>query len=203
MKVWNLQERMLLKLATDSNLFEASQPITTIGTLSGIGNLIWRPGHNQLATIGLSTDFDIHVWSLSKPFIPLASVEYHTDICKDFCFTCPTVGGSHGSDFFNIVSCGIDGRVAQFDLRRNVTFPYKKLKSSSISWNAAGNVGVVYEAVNRTLTPTSTDGSSRRSRHRRNLSDSFVWTPGNTPKAECTLFYFSSLIFKTDLLTVS
>jgi WD40 repeat protein len=140
--------------------------VTTIGTLSSIGNMIWRPGFNQLATVGTSNDFDVHVWSLAKPYIPLASVEFHTDICKGICFT----NIEEKSQY--LVSCGMDGRVAQFDLRRNVTFPYKKLRSSSLSWNAAGSVGIVYEEINRSASPNSSDLTpARRGRHRRNLSD--------------------------------
>lgn len=187
-KVWNLQDGMIYQIYPC--WYPESQPITTIGTLSGIGNITWRPGYNQLATVGLSNDFDIHIWSLNKPYIPLASVEFHTDVCKDFCFnTFPGSGAHDDNKFQHIVSCSTDGRVAQFDLRKSVTFPYKKLKSTSISWNPVGNVGVVFESVNRTVSPTSEDGgSSRRRGHRRNLSDSsFVWSPGSTPKTECTL----------------
>jgi len=137
-----------------------NQPVSVIQTLAGVGDFIWRPQYNQIASVSATSDFNIHIWGLSSPFIPLGSISYHTDICTGLCFQ----SGSH-----YLVSCSEDGRIARFDLANHVKFHYKTLRGTALAWSVNDELAFVHENVNRSITPAMRDGSQFLRDHRRSV----------------------------------
>lgn len=111
-------------------------PIACLNTPVGVGNLIWRPRTSQILSVGIGSNFDMLLWNLSSPGVPLASIEKHSDVCKGICFA-----GSNNV----IVSCGMDGHLFRSDLLTDSSFPHRKLRMASVSWNVQGDVVTAME----------------------------------------------------------
>ncbi|KAI8924313.1 hypothetical protein BC831DRAFT_505563, partial [Entophlyctis helioformis] len=60
---------------------ESRKPLHTVQTIAPVSRLGWRPGFDlQIASCAMSTDFRVHIWDVSRPFVPQFSLEEHTNI---------------------------------------------------------------------------------------------------------------------------
>ncbi|KAJ1336842.1 hypothetical protein BSLG_006945 [Batrachochytrium salamandrivorans] len=67
---------------------ESRKAVYNIPTSAPVSRLKWRPGFdNQIASCALSSDNRIHVWDVSRPFVPVVSIEEHANVATDkrFC----------------------------------------------------------------------------------------------------------------------
>eukprot|EP01113_Clastostelium_recurvatum_P037956 TRINITY_DN5607_c0_g1_i1.p1 TRINITY_DN5607_c0_g1~~TRINITY_DN5607_c0_g1_i1.p1 ORF type:complete len:829 (-),score=148.05 TRINITY_DN5607_c0_g1_i1:31-2517(-) len=120
------------------DLNDLTNPVATIGAISGVSRIRWRPGYNQLATCASLTDTNVQVWDLSRPYIPIASLPMHRDVATGLVWL--------GSD--TVLSCSKDSTVAMQHMRTAYR-PYKHIRTGGIAWNPRGELASVNDVINR------------------------------------------------------
>ena len=64
---------------------QSKLPQHTIQTISSVTRVQWRPSHpNHIASSANLIDFDVHVWNIQFPYIPLSSFKGHRDAALGF-----------------------------------------------------------------------------------------------------------------------
>eukprot|EP01128_Nolandella_sp_AFSM9_P009468 TRINITY_DN6069_c0_g1_i1.p1 TRINITY_DN6069_c0_g1~~TRINITY_DN6069_c0_g1_i1.p1 ORF type:complete len:534 (+),score=35.48 TRINITY_DN6069_c0_g1_i1:80-1681(+) len=121
-------------------------PTTTIQTLAvGVGRVSWRPGYtSQLASVASLTDFDIHIWDVDSPYVPLGTLGVHSNVVSGIQWH---LGGSH------LVSCGKDGMLIRHNVETTSKHPYADLPSTALAWSPTGGVAHTFAKIDRTISP--------------------------------------------------
>ncbi|KAJ1336641.1 hypothetical protein BSLG_006960 [Batrachochytrium salamandrivorans] len=127
---------------------ESRKAVYNIPTSAPVSRLKWRPGFdNQIASCALSSDNRIHVWDVSRPFVPVVSIEEHANVATDKRFCVQDI--QHGYS------------------------PAALLSSSTHSWNVLGSMtfavdspfmdskDATHHSAHQTHTPPS-DGVEKR-----------------------------------------
>ena len=76
-KVWDVSDQAARR--PSENLKETY----LINTVSAVNRIKWRPGHPEQLTTTSSVQGDnmIHLWNVRHPFLPLATLDGHDDVC--------------------------------------------------------------------------------------------------------------------------
>ncbi|KAK9700726.1 SEA (Seh1-associated) complex subunit [Basidiobolus ranarum] len=114
---------------------DGRKPQAYVQTIASVARVQWRPGHEyQVASCSLNTDNRIVVQDIRRPFIPKFFLDDHENVTTGFLW--------RGSDV--IWSCSKDRNFVRHDVR-NAVQPLDLLSTSSLGWNAYGDVAFTTE----------------------------------------------------------
>ncbi|KYR02676.1 WD40 repeat-containing protein [Tieghemostelium lacteum] len=116
-----------------------NQPLNNISTISSVSRVKWRPGYKwNIASCSSIVDFEIHLWDVKKPYIPLASFNEHRDVPTALLWQNPN----------NLISCGKDGYVLISSIN-DAYLPYKHIRTTGVSWSVHNDLAIVNDKINR------------------------------------------------------
>ncbi len=127
---------------------ENRRPAYFIQTIASVSRVMWRPGYSsQIAATSLSSDFRIHIWDYTKPFIPQLSLEVHENT--------PTSILWNGSDY--LWSCSKDETFVQNFMDEAYSFN-NLFSCHSSSWNPFGELA--FTTMTKANSPLESRSSS-------------------------------------------
>ncbi|OAJ44925.1 hypothetical protein BDEG_28105 [Batrachochytrium dendrobatidis JEL423] len=117
---------------------ENRKAIHNIPTSAPVSRLKWRPGFStQLASCALSADNRVHIWDISRSFVPLVSIEEHANITTGFLWSNP----------YTLWTCSKDKRFCVQDIQHGYK-PSTLLTTSAHAWNVHGNMAFAMDISN-------------------------------------------------------
>ena len=119
----------------------ASTPLHTIATSSSVHRLAWRPHrpHQLASSASSSVDFDVQLWNVATPHIPLAVASHHRTAVAGIAF-------KESGD--SLLSCTRGGWVSQLSLA-DCYQPYEHLSSVAVDWSVRDELAAVEDAMQR------------------------------------------------------
>jgi hypothetical protein len=111
---------------------ESRKPMFVIQTIASVGRVAWRPTTDQslqIASSALLTDFRVHVYDMSRQFVPKFWFEDHSNVVTGFLWM----------DSETLWSCGKDKLV----IRRSVQDSFhvdRVLNPSTVAWSPIGKL---------------------------------------------------------------
>ncbi|KAJ3170447.1 WD repeat-containing protein 24 [Geranomyces variabilis] len=148
---------------------ESRLPLYTIQTIAPVARVSWRPGHDgQLASCSLATDYSIHLWDLSRPYIASKTLEAHDSVTTGFLWR----------DANTLWSCSKDRSFARHDMRLHAFRPMDYLNTSAVAWNVDGEL--TFAIDERNTLPTAPDGSGAQAGASISLGPAIMSTADDT-----------------------
>ena len=119
----------------------ASTPLHTIATSSSVHRLAWRPHrpHQLASSASSSVDFDVQLWNVATPHIPLAVASHHRTAVAGIAFK------ESGDE---LLSCTRGGWVSQLSLA-DCYQPYEQLSTVAVDWSVRDELAGVEDAMQR------------------------------------------------------
>ncbi|ORY03437.1 WD40 repeat-like protein [Basidiobolus meristosporus CBS 931.73] len=114
---------------------DGRKPQAYIQTIASVARVQWRPGHEyHIASCALNTDNRIVVQDIRRPYIAKFFLDDHENVATGFLWRGPDV----------LWSCSKDRNFIRHDVR-NAVQPLDLLSTSSLGWNAYGDVAFTTE----------------------------------------------------------
>eukprot|EP00741_Cyanophora_paradoxa_P003775 tig00000093_g3669.t1 len=131
------------------DLRETRQSPRCVQTIASVGRLLWRPGYpSHLLSSASLVDNKIHLWDVTRGYIPVASVAGHRDVATGAAF----VGGAERPEL--LLSASKDGTLQLHDLRR-AHLPFRHLRATSCAFSPRGELLAAAGPVDRARGPDS------------------------------------------------
>ena len=112
--------------------------VHALPTMGGVSKVAWRPGRDgQLASCSSLMDYDVHVWNVHTPYIPLATLSHHRGVVTGLHFM------AQGDD---LLTCSKDGVVQLFPLA-DAHAPYAHLTTVAVDWAVTGELAAVEDTM--------------------------------------------------------
>lgn len=121
------------------------QAFASIQTLASVARVNWRPGFRwQLSSCALLVDFNVCLWDLHRPYLPVATFGGHKDVTTK-------VAWRSSSSF---LSSSKDNSIIMHSFR-DAVFPADSANPVALSWSAKGDLSFI-GVRERDLTPPGT-----------------------------------------------
>ncbi|EGC35117.1 hypothetical protein DICPUDRAFT_55360 [Dictyostelium purpureum] len=123
--------------------FSTGRSLNSVSTISSVSRIKWRPANKwHIASCSSIVDFNIHVWDVKKPYIPLFSFTDHRDV--------PT--GLIWRSSSTLISCSKDSNLLLNEYN-DAYKPYKHIRTTGISWNINNEIASINDKINRNQNP--------------------------------------------------
>jgi hypothetical protein len=117
-------------------------PRMTILTPTGVARAIWRPNFDQqLLSSPFMLDFEIKLWDITQPHVPLAIWRGHR---KEPSTVIPIVW----RDASSFLSCS-SGGILRLDTVSEAIIPARSLSTVSVTWNVFDDLAYEYSPIDR------------------------------------------------------
>lgn len=128
-----------------------AKSVHCIHSIASVAKVRWRPQRRyNIATCALLVDFNINVWDVRRPYVPLASFDQHKDVATSILFK--------NQDPHVIVSGGKDNYLYQH-VFRDAKKPADDLIPTGVALSVAGTIGHAYQIKKDSVSsPPSTTG---------------------------------------------
>ena len=136
--VWDVSKAAAAEHATSPS------PLHTIATSSSVHRLAWRPHRPyQLASAASSSiDFDVQLWNIHTPHIPLAVVSHHRTAVSAVAFK------ESGDELLSATRGGVVSQLRVADCYA----PYERLSTVALDWSVRDELLSVEDAMSRDRT---------------------------------------------------
>lgn len=127
--------------ATAAEHANSTTPLHIIATSASVHRLAWRPHRPyQLASSASSSvDFDVQLWNIHTPHIPLAIVSHHRTVVSGIAFK------QSGDELLTATRGGV---VSQLRVAESYA-PYERLTTVAVDWSVRDELVSVEDAMSR------------------------------------------------------
>ncbi|KAK5578609.1 hypothetical protein RB653_008281 [Dictyostelium firmibasis] len=120
--------------------FSNGKSLNNVSTISSVSRIKWRPGNKwHIASCSSIVDFQIHIWDVKKPYIPLFSFTDHRDVPTGLIWKSPS----------SLISCSKDSHLLLNDFQDSYK-PYQHIRTSGLTWNVNNEIASINDKINRT-----------------------------------------------------
>eukprot|EP01112_Ceratiomyxa_fruticulosa_P016784 TRINITY_DN5118_c0_g1_i1.p1 TRINITY_DN5118_c0_g1~~TRINITY_DN5118_c0_g1_i1.p1 ORF type:complete len:728 (+),score=158.13 TRINITY_DN5118_c0_g1_i1:275-2458(+) len=121
------------------NLKSISRPTHSISTTNGIARIKWRPESKwQIASCSTVMDWNVNIWDVQRPYIPIASLRQHRDVATGLVW--------YNSE--RLLSTSKDSTLCSQNIA-NAYRPYHHINVGGVTWNPADELASVNHFINR------------------------------------------------------
>ena len=120
----------------------STSPLHTIATSASVHRLAWRPHrpHQLASSASSSVDFDVQLWNVHTPHIPLAIAPHNRTAVSGLAFK------ESGDELLTATRGGVVSRLSVDDCYQ----PYERLSTTALDWNVRDELVSVEDAMTRT-----------------------------------------------------
>ncbi|KAN0024868.1 hypothetical protein ACTFIV_009277 [Dictyostelium citrinum] len=120
--------------------FLNGKSLNNVSTISSVSRIKWRPGNKwHIASCSSIVDFQIHIWDVKKPYIPLFSFTDHRDVPTGLIWKSPS----------SLISCSKDSHLLLNEFQDSYK-PYQHIRTTGITWNVNNELASINDKINRT-----------------------------------------------------
>ncbi|KAM9996205.1 hypothetical protein ACTFIY_002403 [Dictyostelium cf. discoideum] len=120
--------------------FSNGKSLNNVSTISSVSRIKWRPGNKwHIASCSSIVDFQIHIWDVKKPYIPLFSFTDHRDVPTGLIWKSPS----------SLISCSKDSHLLLNEFQDSYK-PYQHIRTTGITWNVNNELASINDKINRT-----------------------------------------------------
>ena len=131
--VWDISKALAAEHATSIS------PLHTIATSSSVHRLAWRPHrpYQLVSSASSSIDFDVQLWNVHTPHIPLAIVSHHRTAVSGVAFK------QSGDELLTATRGGVVSQVRVAECYA----PYERLSTVALDWSVRDELLSVEDAM--------------------------------------------------------